>query len=135
MGLFDQRVTTIEGRKVLVVERRPPLPPTLDRLLSTMAITMRVPMRINGWRSACADDQHRLLVWIEGTYTGPDAVRRTLQLSQCADCAGVCVRDVSLDRLPGLPHVTPLMKKSGVLGWYSGARQNEREYRVMGPRL
>lgn len=123
------RVATIEGQRVLVVERRPPLPSRLAALLASPGIRV-YPIRISGWRSACEAQEHRLLVIAEGWHQGPDGVRRDLRIHMCADCESVCVRDVSIDRLPGLRvgRSTPL-RRDHVLGWYTGARRSQREYR------
>ena len=131
------RVMTIDGQKVMEFVRRPPLPQSLGRLLA--APGMRVlPIRITGWRSACGREEHRLLPFAEGTYAGPDGIRRDLRLQMCADCESVCVRDVSLDSLAALdptgrgprrPSRLALRRRDHVLGWYTGARRNQRQYR------
>src|SRR3990172_11923540 len=139
--LADPRVTVIEGRRVLVVERRPPLPPTLNLLLEggrdtggrlwhSMRTIARVPLHLSGTRHACLSEQdHRLRDWLDGFYTGPDGIVRTLHLLACSDCGSVQVRDVSMDTLPRLAHGRlPLPRPNLLLGWYSGARRRQRVY-------
>lgn len=120
------RVEVIEGRRVLVTERRPPLPPRLDVLLAGLRV---MPIRITGWRSTCSDQDHRLALLADGAYRCLDGVRRDLRVFMCRDCEAVCVRDVSVDRLSGLPlgRLAP-RRRDHVLGWYSGARRNQRQY-------
>ena len=134
------RVTTIEGHRVLVVERRPPLPPTLALLLEggrdaagrrwgPVRVASRDPLAIAGARQACLEQEHRLRRWVEGFHTGSDGVVRFLSLQACADCGAVCVRDRSFDGLDQLPAGRrPLRRRDHVLGWYSGARRNQRVY-------
>src|SRR3990170_437320 len=151
--LADLRVTIIEGRRVLVVERRPPLPPTLNLLLEggrdtrgrlwyPLRTIARVPLHLSGTRNACLSEQdHRLNDWLDGFYTGPamlaeegeepleTLVVRPLHLLACSDCGSVQVRDVSMDPLPRLAHGRlPLRRRNLVLGWYSGARRRQRVY-------
>lgn len=125
----ETRVVTIDGQRALVVVRRPPLPQTLDRLLAEMRITFRSPVVIRGFRAECDRQDHRLIALAEGAHTGTDGVRRSLRVSQCQDCEAVEVRDVSWDSMPGLPHAGPLLRRDRVIGWYSGARRAQREYR------
>lgn len=127
----------IDGQVVAVFARKPPLPQKLDALLASPG--MRVfPIRITGWRSDCGRELHRLLVIAEGWYRGPDGVRRDLRVQMCADCESVCVRDVSFDTLatydptgrgPRRPSRLAPRRRDHVLGWYSGARRNQRQYR------
>lgn len=121
----------IEGQRVLAIERTPPLPPTLDRLLAAMRVTYRAPLLIRGTRPVCQSEQdHRLHLFAEGRHVGRDGVTRDLRLFMCADCQSVGVRDVSYDRLDGLPvgRKGPA-RRDAILGWYSGQRRNGREYR------
>jgi hypothetical protein len=124
-------VLVIEGRRTLVVQRRPPLPSTLDGLRRSMRIAWETTITRRGARVACISDQdHRLFRFCEGRHVGTDGVIRDLRLLMCADCEAVCVRDVSVDRLPGLPTGRLLPRRRDlVLGWYSGSRPNERQYR------
>jgi hypothetical protein len=128
--MSNPHVITIEGRRALVIERTPPLPAHLDTLLQMMAVTVRAPIRIGGWRPECGQEQHRFQFFAEGTYRS-----RRLRLLQCADCEGVQVRDVTLDRLAdlgaGRARYGPkgaLRRRDHILGWYSGARRNQRTY-------
>jgi hypothetical protein len=116
------RVEVIEGRRVRVFDRRPPLPPVLRQLLD--APGMRVyPIRIQGWRGECSDQNHRLKLVAEGRYRCLDGETRELQVHTCADCESSCVRDVTVDSLAGAV-------SARVLGWYSGSRRNQRVYIV-----
>jgi hypothetical protein len=123
-----QKVLIIEGRRVAVFDRRPPLPPRLDVLLT--APEMRVfPVKITGWRSQCSEQEHRLYPVAEGPYQCHDGQRRDLRVLMCADCESVCVRDVSLDMLPVRAGRRGFARRDRVMGWYSGSRRNRREYR------
>lgn len=126
----EPRVTTIEGQRVLVVERQPPIPRTLDRLIAELRLTFRAPIRVTGWRTECGREEHRLMLWLEGRHHGHDGRWRSLRVLICTDCESVCVRDVSVDGLPNLPtgRLAP-RRKDHVIGWYSGARRNQRQYR------
>lgn len=121
----------IEGQRVLAVTRTPPLPPTLDRLLAAMRVTYRSDLVIRGTRPVCLSEQaHRLHLFVEGRHLGTDGVARDLRLFMCLDCSAVGVRDISLDRMPGLPagRKGPA-RRDAILGWYSGARPGQRQYR------
>ena len=124
-------IETIEGRETLVVERTPPIPPKLDRLLSELyEVRLRADIRPTGTSVQCETLRtHRFRDFREGRHFGSDGVIRDLRLQMCQDCGAVCVRDVSYDRLPGLStgRRGPL-RKDHVLGWYTGARRNHREY-------
>lgn len=131
----EPRVTMIEGRRTLVIERTPPLPRRLDALLAGLRV---YPLRITGWRSACSEQEHRLVLFAEGSYPCPDGIRRDLRLRMCRDCESVEVRDVSFDdpadhdpRGRGVAFTVrrPLRRINQVIGWYSGARRNQRQYR------
>jgi hypothetical protein len=124
------RVVVIEGRRVLMVDRTPPIPPTLDRLLATMVVTHSADVRPGGARSICLGEQdHRLRIFREGRHVGLDGVVRDLRLLMCADCESVCVRDVTRDTLSRLPTGRqPLKRRDHVIGWYSGARPGQRVY-------
>lgn len=145
----EPRVLTIEGRRVLVKERNPPIPPTLQLMLeggrdssgflwSPLRITRREHLRLGGARTACAMQDHRLKLWLEGVFLDRDRLVRSLSLQSCADCGAVCVRDVSFDTLaaqvgPGHelknpPVSRPLRRRDGIVGWYSGGRPLQRVY-------
>jgi hypothetical protein len=124
----EPRVAVIEGRRVLVVERRPPLPPTLEGLRRSMAVSWSTTITRQGARTECVSDQdHRLFPIITGRHVGLDGVVRDLRLSMCQDCEAVEVRDVSYDRLPTATRQFP-RRRDHVIGWYSGARRNQRTY-------
>jgi hypothetical protein len=125
---IEPRVTTIEGRPTLVVERRPPLPPVLRQLLS--APGMRVyPIRIQGWRGECSQQEHRLKLVAEGRYRCLDGITRDLRVYTCADCEASCVRDVSVDAFnDGRARFLRPRRLNHVLGWYSGSRRSQRVY-------
>lgn len=131
MTVAEPRVATIEGRRTLIVERRPPLQPKLNALLSHLKLTTRIDVVPTGARAQCdRDREHRFLLFREGRHVGLDGVVRDLRLRMCGDCAAVEVRDVSPDQLAGLrtgrggPR-----RRDQVIGWYSGARPRQREYR------
>lgn len=125
------RTEVIEGRPTLVVETRPPLPPKMPDLLTALrGVTYRADFAPAGARAACEMRLHRFQRFREGRHLGLDGVLRDLRLEMCADCGAVCVRDISYDRLPGLQagRGGPA-RRDLLLGWYSGARRNQREYR------
>lgn len=140
MGIPDQRVVTIEGRRTLVIERHPPLPSTLKVLLEggrdaagrhwmPVRIVVQRPIRLGGTRAACGQQDHRLADWLEGFHSGSDGIARYLRILVCQDCGAVCIRDSSFDQLANLPTGRqPLRRKDHVIAWYSGARQNQRTY-------
>lgn len=124
--------TVMEGVPVLVLERKPPLQPSLDRLLAALAsVTVREDIRPAGASIRCERDRtHRFGVLREGRHVGLDGVVRDLRIQMCRDCGAACVRDISYDRLDGLPvgRRGP-RRRDLVLGWYSGKRRAGREYR------
>lgn len=134
------RTTVIEGQRVLVVERKPPIPPTLELLLeggrgadgrywTPMRVGYRQPLTLKGARPECGRQEHRTSIWLEGFSTGSDGVARLLSLHACADCGAVCVRDRSVDSLDRLPTGRrPLLRRDHVIGWYTGARPRQRVY-------
>jgi hypothetical protein len=140
MGTPDPRVVTIEGRRTLVVERHPPLPPSLELLLEggadqtgrvwrPLRLVVRRPLRLLGTRAGCSQQDHRLADWLEGFHSGSDAVVRYLRLLVCQDCGAVCVRDRSFDTLTHLPTGGQnARRKDHVIAWYSGARRHQRLY-------
>lgn len=140
--LEEPRVITVDGKRVRVFERTPPLPPTLSLLLEggrdakgrvwlALRVVRQRPLgKLGGARAECMADNHELKPWVDGFHVGSDLVTRALHLNVCADCGSVCVRDASYDVLDGLPTGgRPLRRKDHVIGWYSGARPNQREYR------
>jgi hypothetical protein len=139
--MIEPRVVTIDGRKALVVERHPPLPSELSLLLEggrdaagrvwrALRIVGRQPLRLSGARSSCLSEDHRLVPWLDGFHVGSDGVTRSLHLDACRDCGAVSVRDSSFDTLERLPTGgRPLLRKSHVIAWYSGARPSQRTYR------
>lgn len=120
----------IDGRKATVVERKPPLPAKLDQLLALMfGVTISSDIQPTGTSSDCELRYHRFDVMREGRYFGPDGVMRDLRLQMCRSCGAVCVRDISYDRISGLPTGRGGPRRRDlILGWYSGARRNQREY-------
>lgn len=141
----EPRVETIEGRRTLIVERRPPLPASLQllldggrdnlgRLWGALRVTTRLSLATGGTARSCLDQDHRLQRWIEGFHAGSDGTTRLLRLLCCRDCAAVCVRDISIDEEPGLPAGRrQLRRRDHVMGWYSGARRNQRVYSLPRP--
>jgi hypothetical protein len=124
------RWETIEGQRVLVVERIPPIPANLDKLLGEMTGVRKYDVRVTGTSRSCEVlREHRFQLFREGHHVGLDGEARDLRLLMCADCTAVCVRDISYDRLGGLPvggHGPA--RRDLVLGWYSGAHRNGRTY-------
>jgi hypothetical protein len=133
--IAEPRFQTIEGQQTLVVERRPPIQPTLDRLLGAMYGGRRHDIRPSGTRPECdRDRQHRFGVLREGRHVGLDGIVRDLRVEMCRDCGAACVRDISYDvsvageRVPRNAGQRA-QRRNLVLGWYTGKRQAGREYR------
>lgn len=131
-ALAEPRRMAIDGQQALVVETTPPIPQRLDALLAAMfSIIVHEDIRPGGATVACEQlRSHRFGVLREGRHLGSDRELRDLRVEQCRDCGAVCVRDVTFDRISGLPvgRRGPL-RRDHILGWYSGARRNRREYR------
>ena len=133
--------TTIEGKVALVFERVSPLAPTLQLLLAggrdaagrtwlPLRVTHREPLRLRGARHECDEQRHRPAPWLEGFSTGRDGVVRYVVLAACQDCGAVRVNDRSFDTLQGLPTGRqPIRRRDKTVGWYSGGRPGQREYR------
>lgn len=128
-----ERVQTIEGQRVLVVDRKPPLPRKFPDLLHAMFVSQRWDRpHGSGPSSLCDTREHRMRNLVAGRHVGLDGVVRDLVVQMCADCEAVCVRDVSLDvavdgeRVPQ-GHGGP-RRRNEILGWYSGKRRAGREY-------
>jgi len=128
----EPRVETIEGKRTTIVQRTPPLPPRLPELLGQMFLyEPRADIIPRGARASCeALREHRLERLAFGSHVGTDGARRDLLVAMCADCGAACVRDVSVDRLSGLPigRGGP-RRRDVILGWYTGKRRSGREYR------
>ena len=134
----ENRRIYIDGRPVIVVERNPPIPASLEllleggrdaskRLWTAMRVTARQPLRIRGTAGDCLAEDHRLAPWLEGIHLGSDGRSRHLRLMACQDCGCVCVRDISFDTLPGAtPSRLAPRRRDNVIGWYSGARRGQR---------
>ena len=125
------RTMVIEGQRVQVVTRQLPIPQKLDQLIAQLtAITVREDIRPRGASIQCeALREHRFGVLRQGRHFGSDRVLRDLRLDMCRDCGAVCVRDISYDRMDGLtPGRRGPVRRDHILGWYSGARRNRREY-------
>lgn len=128
----EPRYITIEGRRVRVEERTPPLPQRLDQLLDAMyGVTHREDIRPTGATTACTrDNDHPFRPLQIGRYLGPDRVLRDLRVEMCPHCGACAVRDVTRDRIAGLPTGRlPLGRRDHLLGWYTGARPRQRQYR------
>jgi hypothetical protein len=136
----EPRVEVIEGRTVRVIERTPPIPAALDTLLNggrdaagrpwpAMTVLRRFPLRLGGALSACMGQDHELADWIEGFHAGSDGRTRQLRLLACQACGAICVRDISVDTLPGLAtgNQAP-RRRDHILGWYTGSRPRQRVY-------
>ena len=121
----------IEGQRVMVETRPRPIPQKLPDLIAQMfALTVRQDITPTGAAGQCdALREHRLTVIREGKHVGTDRQLRDLRVQMCRDCGAVCVRDISYDRLDGLaPGRRGPARRDLILGWYSGARPNRREY-------
>ena len=129
--MTEPKVQTIEGQPTLVVERKAPLPQHLDTLVGQLSfVRFRDDVQPRGMSASCELRNHRMARMREGRHVGLDGIVRDLRLDRCMDCGAVEVRDISVDRLPGLAAGrSGPNRKSHVLGWYSGARRNSREYR------
>lgn len=124
------RIATIEGQRTTVVERQPPLPPKLDQLIGSLfAVTTSVDITPSGASAMCEQRSHPFTTIREGRHFGSDRVLRDLLIQMCPYCGAVCVRDVSFDRLGGLPtgRGGPA-RRDLILGWYSGKRRDGRSY-------
>ena len=146
--MSEPRIAVIDGVRALVIERTPPIAPTLDlmlnggrdsrnRLWQPLRVATRSLLRINASPSATClasshgsvNDSHRISNWLSGFTNCSDGVVRYVVLQACADCGAVCVRDRSFDSLDGLPHGRrPLRRRDHILGWYSGSRRSSRVY-------
>lgn len=122
---------TIEGRQVLVVGRRPPLQPRLDALIGALfAVSTRNDIVPRGASAECEVWRtHQMAVLREGRHLGLDGIVRDLRIEMCSNCGAVCVRDISYDRMRGLPtgH-RGAARRDLILGWYSGARRANRQH-------
>jgi len=126
----------IEGRRTVVSTVDFGLPQKMTELLAQLVVvTLRADLRPTGARQACTVlREHRLRPIRIGRWIPRSGVRRgevlDVRISMCADCGAVQVRDVSLDLVPGarVGSGGP-RRRDHVIGWYSGARPNQREYR------
>lgn len=126
------RTMVIEGQRVQVVERTPPIPRKLDELVAQLFGVIRSEdIRPTGASAQCERlREHRMGVLREARHFGSDRVLRDVRVEMCRDCGAVCVRDISYDRLDGLtPGRRGPVRRDHIIGWYSGARRNRREYR------
>jgi hypothetical protein len=124
------RNATIEGRPVLVVERTPPLPRSLELLLGSMLVTYRDDVRPRGATVACEQlREHDFRTLAKGRHVGLDGLVRDLHVRMCRDCGAAQVRDISVDAMPGLPVGRGgARRRDVILGWYTGRRRNARQY-------
>lgn len=124
------RFATIEGERTLVVDRKPPLPPKLNELIAALfGVTLSVDIHPTQASAACEQRSHPFTTIREGRHFGLDGVLRDLRIQMCPHCGAVCVRDVSFDRIGGLPigRGGP-RRRDLILGWYSGSRRAGRQY-------
>ncbi len=124
------RMAIIEGQPTAVVERTPPLPAKLDQLIGSLfAVSLSIDITPSGAAAACEQRSHPFTTIREGRHFGSDRVLRDLRIQMCPHCGAVCVRDVSYDRLGGLPTGRGgAARRDLILGWYSGARRDGRSY-------
>lgn len=131
----EPRIAVIEGEKVLVFDAPSVLPASLGGLLTQLRVTFRDDWTPGGMSTLCMLRDHRLRKFREGRYLGSDGLVRDLRLFMCQDCETVCVRDVSIDSLEqavGTPRRRSVLeprRRNEIIGWYSGARRNQRIYR------
>lgn len=135
-------IQVINGQRTIVAPAHSGLPPKLSDLLVQMAtfgFSYHDDFTLGGARPACdALREHRFRRFREGRWFARDGIRRgevlDLHLRMCADCGAVEVRDVSLDVLVDPRSGTLMVGRRGpnrrnhLLGWYSGARPNQRTY-------
>lgn len=144
----EPRVAVIDGVRAMVIDRTPPIAPTLalmlnggrdekQRLWKPLRVVIRDPLRIAGSPTAAClassngsvNDNHNLSNWLAGFADCSDGATRYLVLQACTDCGAVCIRDRSFDSLDGLSTGRrPLRRRDHVIGWYTGARRNSRVY-------
>jgi hypothetical protein len=131
----DRYEVVAHGVTAAVYERPRPIPARLELLLQggegwrPLRVISRRPLYLGGAAMSCATDDHRMRDWLEGFHTGSDAIVRHLKLLACADCGAVCVRDASVDNLPGLrPGRLAPRRRDRVIGWYTGSRPRQRVY-------
>lgn len=133
VGTPTRRLEMVEGTPTLrTPDNRPPLQPSLDRLLAAIySVTAREDIRPAGARVTCEVDRtHRFGTLREGRHVGLDGLIRDIRVEMCRDCGACCVRDVSYDRMDGLPvgRRGP-RRRDVVIGWFTGNRRDKREYR------
>ncbi len=133
VGTPTRRLEMIEGVPTLrTPDNRPPLQPSLDRLLSAIyMVTAREDITPRGASIRCeVEREHPFRTLREGRHVGLDGVVRDLRVEMCPLCGAALVRDVSYDRLDGLPvgRRGP-RRRDSVIGWYSGGRRAQRQYK------
>ena len=129
--MVGPRVEMIEGQQVLVVERKPPLQRSLDRLLAALSpVWISHDIRPRGASASCeGQNVHRFAILREGRHVGLDGVVRDLRIEMCEDCGAACVRDVSRDRIAGLSTGgQALRRRDLILGWFTAPRRAGRTY-------
>lgn len=121
------------------------LPPRLDALLAALTDAVREPVIIRGWSRECVDNEHQFARWISGHYSPPVPAQMArafpgvpgpvldLVLYVCTNCEGLEVRDRTVDLIDdfdgrGGRKLIATGRRDGFLGWYSGARSNQRQY-------
>lgn len=131
-------IEIIEGTKTLAAPNQSGLPAKMPALLAEMfQITYRDDFKLGGARSSCvALREHRFRRFREGRWLARVGIRADevldLLLAMCQDCGAVRVTDASYDvswsgeRIP-LGRRGP-NRRNHILGWYSGARPNQRTY-------
>jgi hypothetical protein len=121
------------------------LPPRLDMLLAALRAPTREQVVVRGWSAECEQNEHQFARWMSGLYRPPVSRRiasmfpgvpgPTLELVLyiCTNCEVAEVRDRTLDRLVdfdgnGRRKLVASGRRDGFLGWYAGARKNNRVY-------
>jgi hypothetical protein len=116
------------------------LPPSLGALLEALEVLERRQVITRGYSRECGEDLHDFQRWLTGLYRPPvpahvaAAFRATappalaLVLDRCRNCETVEVRDRTFDRIAEGQRLVASGRRDGLLGWYSGARRNQRTY-------
>ena len=121
----EAKVVVIDGQRTMYHPVPSILPPSMAVLLRVLRnARVLTPLRFAGYRPDCGEGNHRLVEWLNG-YFGT----RELLVERCLDCEMAAVRDVSFDRINGLPTGRlALRRRSDLLGWYTGSRAARRVY-------
>lgn len=135
VGTPTRHLEMIEGVRTLrTPNNRPPLQPSLDRLLAALyRVTRREDIVPRGASIRCeVEREHPFRVLREGTHVGLDGIVRDLRVLMCPLCGACQVRDISFQTsIDGelVPRTRPPNRGDTVIGWYTGKRRATREYK------